>query len=101
MFSEKSASSTGPFAVSTVGASGPNTNLLKRIVGKGASDPNANQNQREPERAPAESGPSIIKCCQRERSKGLATCGGALGVLLVLVRVWIACPLPNCALLTG
>jgi len=28
---------------------------------------------------------------------GLGTCGGALWFWLVLVGVWIACPLPDCA----
>ncbi len=46
---------------------------------------------------PAGSRPSEIEIQTRLHSVGLETCGGALGVLLVLICVGTACPLPNCA----
>src|ERR1051325_1495013 len=76
--------------------------LLESAVRKGASGTNANQNQPDPERAPADSKPrDWIKDPDpntNEDGFGLGICGGALGVWLVLVCVGSVCPLPNCAL---
>ena len=41
--------------------------------------------------------PTILIGNERVTNWGSGTCGGALKALLVLVGVWIACPLPDCA----
>ena len=89
-----------PITQSGRGQADQTTTKTNHAVRKGASDPNNNQNQPDPERAPAGSRPSYIS-----QLLHLVACQGRAWNLrgrawfwLLLALVCSACPLPDCVL---